>query len=76
MVTITNHAPLSQVFSVRSGGSESLPPGATDEFDLVDADSPAVGALEGSGQITVIRSDKLTNSLPAEAAATTETGPA
>lgn len=56
MVKITNHTPLSQVFSVREGDkvtSKSLLPDATDDFDLVEPNGPIVAGLVRSGQITI-----------------------
>jgi hypothetical protein len=52
MVTITNHGRLSQVFRTKTG-SRSLPPGATDIFDLVDPNDRQVVALKVAGVITV-----------------------
>jgi hypothetical protein len=56
MVTITNHAPLSQVFKVKDGAkvrSKSLPPGVTDEFDLINPKDPFLAWLQRDGQISI-----------------------
>jgi hypothetical protein len=56
MVTITNRAPLSHVFQVKDGNkvmSKSLPPGATDTFDLAHDPDPLVDLLAKAGDIIV-----------------------
>lgn len=51
MVTLTNHGPMSLVFALRNGTSKSLPPGATDDFDLADREADRVERLKADGSI-------------------------